>query len=106
WTPAHQATFEELKKAFCDAPILRHFDPDLETVIECDSSDPVVAGILSQRVPEGEKFILHPVAYFSKKMSPAECNYGIGDKQLLGIILCFEEWRHYILGCSTPLLVL
>ena len=36
---------------------------------------------------------LRPVAYFSKKMSPQECNYEIYDKELLAIVRVFEEWR-------------
>ena len=37
--------------------------------------------------------VLRPVAYFSKKMTPAECNYMIYDKELLAIIKSFEVWR-------------
>ena len=107
WTLDHQAAFDHLKQAFTSAPVLRHFDPTLETVIECDASDHVCAGVLSQRHPDGNgKFVLHPVAFYSKKMTPAECNYGIGDKELLAIIYSFQEWRHYVLGSETPTLVL
>jgi RNase H-like domain found in reverse transcriptase len=35
---------------------------------------------------------LHPVAYLSISMAPAERNYAIYDKELLAIIRCFEEW--------------
>ena len=109
WTDEHQKIFEDLKEAFCTGPILRHFDPALDTVVDCDASDSVVSGILSQQYPDPQKegkFILHPVAYFSKKMTPAQCNYGIGDKELLAIILCFEEWRPYLYGVQQPVLVL
>ena len=37
--------------------------------------------------------ILHPVAFFSKKHAPAECNYEIYDKELLAVVRVFEEWR-------------
>ena len=37
--------------------------------------------------------VLRPVAFFSKKMSAAECNYMIYDKELLAIIRAFELWR-------------
>ena len=37
--------------------------------------------------------MLHPVAFFSKNLNPAECNYEIYDKELLAIIRCFEQWR-------------
>jgi hypothetical protein len=52
WTPEHSKIFEALKEAFCTAPILRHFDPSLETIVETDASDFDAAGVLSQRFPE------------------------------------------------------
>ena len=63
--------------------------------VEVDSSDIVVAGVLSQIGKDGR---LHPVAFFSKKMSPAECNYEIYDKELLAIVRAFEEWRPELAG--------
>ena len=35
---------------------------------------------------------MRPVAFFSKKCLPAECNYPIHDKELLAIIRCLEHW--------------
>lgn len=89
--------FRALKEAFLSANMLAHFDPDLETWIESDASDYVVAAVLSQRNKEG---VIRPVAFMSKKMSPAECNYEIYDKELLAIIRAFEEWRPECAG--TP----
>lgn len=66
---------------------LRHFDPSKQCFVETDSSDYVNAGVLSQMDDDG---MLHPVAYFSRKMAPAECNYEIYDKELLTIIRCSE----------------
>ena len=60
-----------LKTAFTTAPRLRHFDHDREIIVETHASDYVSAGILSQYDDDG---ILHPVVFFSKKHSPAECN--------------------------------
>ena len=37
--------------------------------------------------------VLRPVAYFSKKLTPAECNYMIYDKKLLAIVKSFKMWR-------------
>lgn len=36
--------------------------------------------------------VLRPVAYFSKKNSPAEYNYKIYDKELLAIVKCLQQW--------------
>ena len=66
-----------LKTAFTTAPDLYHFDHDREVIVEMDASDFVSASVHSQYYDDG---ILHPVAFYSKKHSPAECNYDIYDK--------------------------
>ena len=82
WSSGCERVFSQLKTVFTSAPILRHFDPDLETILETDASDYVISGVLSQKHPDPdtEKLILHPVAFMSEKMSLVECNYGIGDR--------------------------
>jgi hypothetical protein len=64
WTATCQEAFQTLKSLFTSAPILRHFDPSKETIVECDASDFVSSGILSQYDSDGT---LHPVAFMSKK---------------------------------------
>ena len=85
-----QDSFQELKKAFTTAPVLAYFDFDKEILLETDASDYVSAGVLSQRDDSG---VLHPVAFFSKKHSPAEYNYEIYDKELIAIVRYLEEQR-------------
>lgn len=100
WDEKCEHAFQGLKKAFTSQPILLHFDPDRKTVIETNASDYVSGGILSQYDDDG---ILHPVAYFSKKHSPAECNYEIYDKELMAIVRAFEEWRPELEGSTSPI---
>ena len=87
---SEEAAFRALKLVFIIAFILQHFNSDLETWIETDAFDWIVVAVLSQRDTDGQ---LHSVAYMSKKMSSAECNYEIYDKELLAIVRAFEEWR-------------
>ena len=87
---AERRAFEELKKRITEAPVLAHFDRTKKLVFEADSSDYVTGGVLSQIGEDGE---LHPVAFFSKNLSPAECNYEIYDKELLAIVKGFELWQ-------------
>jgi len=47
--------------------------------------------------------VLHLIAYFLKKHSPAECNYDIYDKELMAIIMALEEWRPECEGAAYPL---
>ena len=88
WDKEQQLAFEELKHWFTTAPILAHFDFDKDIIVETDTSDYVSAGVLSQYGKDG---ILHPVAFFSTKHSPAECNYKIYDKELMAIVRAFEH---------------
>jgi len=90
WDQACQTTFDHMKKRMTEASILRHFDQNREAILEIDSSDYVNDGILSQYDDEGT---LHPMIYYSKNLSFAECNYEIYDKKLLAIIRAFEHWR-------------
>jgi hypothetical protein len=86
-----QEAFDKLRTALVSAPILRHYRPELETMVETDASDGVVAGILSQRTAIEEPW--HPVGYFSKTMSPAELNYQVHDKEMLAIVKSLSQWR-------------
>jgi hypothetical protein len=103
WDAKCQQAFQDVKDAVVSAPILRHFDRTKTCYVECDASDYVTAGLMSQMDDEG---VLHPVAFFSRKMTPAECNYEIYDKELLAIIRCFEEWRPDLEGTDLPIQVL
>ena len=100
WESEQQWAFKAIITAFTTAPALRHFDHDREVIIETDASDYVSAGVLSQRDYEG---VLHPVTYYSKKHSPAECNYDIYDEELIAIIKALEEWRPECEGAAYPL---
>lgn len=83
--------------------MLAHFDPRKKTVLETDASDYVTAAILSQYDDTG---LLRPVAFMSKKMLPAECNYEIFDKELLAIVNAFETWTAELGSVEAPTIVL
>jgi len=84
-----------LKKAMITEPILQHFDPEQPVTIETDACDYAIGAICSQ--PE-EKGILHPVAYYSRKLKDPECNYYIHDKELLVIVGALQKSDTY---CKT-----
>lgn len=97
WTEDATEAFETLKKAFTEAPILVHFDPNLDTILETDASDYAMGIILSQNCADG---ILRPVAFDSRKFVEAEINYEIHDKELLAIVWAFQRW-HSLLGSAV-----
>uniref|UniRef100_A0A3Q3LFZ5 Gypsy retrotransposon integrase-like protein 1 n=1 Tax=Mastacembelus armatus TaxID=205130 RepID=A0A3Q3LFZ5_9TELE len=104
WTAQAEQAFLKLKHVFTHAPLLSHPDPDSPFVMEVDASSAGVGAILSQY--QGTPRVLHPCAYFSRKLSSAERNYDIGNRELLAIKLALEEWRHWLEGAAHPFLVL
>jgi hypothetical protein len=87
WGPVEDEAFQILKEAFITAPILTHWDPDKDTVVEADASGFAIGACLSQHDAVGR---LRPVAYYSRRLSPAECNYEIHDRELLAIITALQ----------------
>ena len=82
--------FQILKLTFIIAFILIHFDFNKKIWIEINVSNYVVTTILSQKEKNDQ---LQFVAFISKKMSFAKCNYEICDKKLLIIVKTFEKWK-------------
>ncbi|KAI0999434.1 hypothetical protein K3495_g8763 [Podosphaera aphanis] len=99
---ARQA-FEKLKELFVTARILALFDPELKTVLETDCSGWAMGVCLSQWDSPGK---LRPIGYFSKKLSPCECNYDIHDKELLAIVCAVEFWPSELMSLKHKLEIL
>ncbi len=101
WNLDAQVAFDALKSRFVSAPVLLVPDPKSQFIVEVDASDVGVGAVLSQRsLCDGK---VHP--FFSRRLSPAERNYDIGNKELLAVRLALGEWRHWLEGSAQPFLV-
>ncbi|KAK1795660.1 hypothetical protein P4O66_001153 [Electrophorus voltai] len=100
WTQEAETAFEELKNAVTTAPVLQQPDLERPFMVEVDASNVGAGAVLSQHM--GERGGLRPIAYFSRKLSLAERNYGVGDQELLAMKLAFEEWRYWLEGARHP----
>ncbi|MBW0527228.1 hypothetical protein O181_066943 [Austropuccinia psidii MF-1] len=89
--------FHQLKEAFTTAPICSHFNPSLPTIVETNASNYALGAVLSQVSDSGK----HPIAFSSRKLIPAELNYEIHDKELLGIVWALKHWRALLLSLSS-----
>ncbi len=89
WNETCQTAFNHMKKCMTETSILCHFDQTHETILKTDSFNYVNDEVLSQY---NDKEVLHLIAFYSKNISFAECNYKIYDKKLLIIIWAFEHW--------------
>ena len=91
WNPEAQKAFDTLKGLFTSAPILSHPNPALPFLLEIDASEVAVGAVISQR--SGDKDLMLPVGFYSRKHSSTEKNYDVGDRELLAIKTALEEWK-------------
>ena len=88
--------FITIKQALADAILLVHPKPHAPTCIMADTSDCAVGAVLQQYIDGG----WYPIAYFSKKLRPAETKYSTFDRELLAICLASKHFRHFVEGCE------
>jgi hypothetical protein len=92
WTGRCQDAFELLKQKLTEAPFLRTPDERLPYEVVTDASDLGVGALLLQ---EG-----HHVAYESRKLSSAELNYNVTEKEMLSVVHALRVWRCYLEGAD------
>ena len=71
--------------------------------LSTDASDFALSAVVQQPDNSGA---LHPVAFYSRKLFPAEINYEIHDKELLAIVAAFWEFCAWLLGAAHPISVI
>lgn len=69
WTEDCEKAFTKIKEYLCSAPILSIYDQNRPCFIFTDASGIGLGAILKQPQEDG---LLHPVAYFSRRLRPAE----------------------------------
>ena len=103
WSDVQFKAFEHLKSLLCSKPILVFPTEDRAFLVEADSSGYATGAVLSQMRDDNK---WHPVAYISKSLSPAGCNYDIYDKEMLAVMHMLEQWCHYLEGAKHPVQIL
>ena len=88
------AAFNAVKDALAGAAFLSHPKPEAPTNVMVDASNTDVGAVLQQSI-DGE---WRPLAYFSKKLAPAETRYSTFDCELLAIYLAIKHFRHFLEG--------
>jgi hypothetical protein len=89
WTPAYEASFQELKKRLMIALILVMPDMEKPFSIYCDASGKGLGCVLMQNG--------HMVAYASRQLRKHEAHYLTHDLELATIVHALKIWRHYLM---------
>jgi hypothetical protein len=90
WSELQKNAFKLIKKALISSPVLSHINITAPLRIECDASKFAIGAVLSQ---EG-----HPICYQSRKLSSAEANYPVHERELLALVDALRKWRHLVHG--------
>ena len=94
WTTTAESAFEQSKASLAQATMLHHPRHDAPTCIATDASNHAVGAVLQQLI-DGT---WSPIAYFSKKLQPAETRYSTFDRELLAVYLAIRHFRHFVEG--------
>ncbi len=100
WSPAAEAAFIAAKAALVAAVPLCHPAPNAVLSLSVDASDSHVGGVLQQQAGKGWK----PLAFFSKKLAPAEVKYSTFDPELLAAFATICHFRFLLEGRQFQLL--
>ena len=90
WNSQAEEAFSKLKSAITSAPVLALPNFQQSFILETDASGVGIGAVLSQNG--------HPIAYFSKKMSPRMQNQSAYTRELYAITEGLAKFRHYLLG--------
>ena len=95
WSEDAQRSFDILKNALAHPPILIHPNYEKTFILSSDSSDTALGAMIGQRDNYG---IIHPIAYFSKKLNPTQRKYTIMEKELMAIVEAVKSFKYYLYG--------
>lgn len=95
WTKDSLEAFEVTKRIITDITFRSQPDFTKKFILTTDASNAAIGAILSQELIEGEEQVIY---FYSRKMSKAEQNYSVTDKELLAVVKGINHFRHYLNG--------
>jgi cleavage and polyadenylation specificity factor subunit 1 len=92
WTPELLTAFEECKASLSHATLLAHPEPTAQLALFTDASTSAMGAVLQQRVDN----TWQPLAFFSKKLNPAQQKYSTYDREQLAVYEAVKHFRHML----------
>jgi hypothetical protein len=94
WTSESRNSFDQIKKALTEAPVLISPNYSKEFLIFSFASFDTVAVVLLQKNVEG---LEQPISFFSRALRDAEIKYDIMEKQAYALVKSLKAFRVYVL---------
>ena len=95
WTTACENAFQYVKNRLCTDPVLAIYDPNKPVYIYTDGSGCGLGAVLKQPQESG---VLHPVAYFSKKVTAGQMKKKAIYLELLAMKEAVTFWQFWLIG--------
>ena len=97
WTAECEDAFQTLKSKLTTQPILRLPNPEIPFTLRTDASKTAIGAVLLQP-GDSDTDLLHPVAYASRKLTPAEQNYSTVEQECLALVWAIQKFQLYLYG--------
>jgi hypothetical protein len=98
WDDHAQQSFDDLKAALSNAPLISAPDYNRDYILYVSASAVSVAGVLVQLGDDNRE---HVIYYVSKNLSGPPLKYKHEEKLALAVVLAVQKLRHYILLRTT-----
>ena len=96
WNAAQEKSFQDLKNALTNAPILAFPNYEVPFVLyTTDASALGLGAVLMQPDEHGKNRV---IAYASRTLNPAESNYSVIHQETLAVVWALKHFRDIILG--------
>ena len=96
WTDEAQISFENIKRALCEAPVLGMATEKWMFVLDTDASVVAISGMIHQEKEWNGRTVLRLIAYGSKVLSDTEMKYGAPKAEMFAVITSVEKYRAFL----------
>lgn len=104
-SPEAQKQWHAIRDSLTSIPVIKQYHWQLSCVMDVDSSQKYVGACLMQpHLSSVNKSVLHPVAYFSKKLSETQTRYSAQERELLAILMALQHWKHWVQGTEVTVI--
>lgn len=90
WAEPQHTAIEKIKQQIAGTPVLAHYDPSKQLIVQTDASSKGLGSCLMQDN--------HPICFASRALTDCETRYAQIEKELLAIVFACERFNTYLYG--------